>query len=31
MEKLVVEDLNGPPYQRYPLGTCVVQATGVCG
>ena len=31
MPELVTEDLNGFPYQYYPLGTHVVVAPGVCG
>ena len=29
--ELVTEDLNGTPYQYYPLGQYVVAAPGVCG
>jgi uncharacterized protein (DUF433 family) len=31
MPKLIMEVVNGEPYQYYPLGEYVVRAVGVCG
>ncbi len=31
MSELVIEVVNGEPYQYYPLGEHVVRAVGICG